>query len=196
MTCLTLNGTGRSGYRRRNRYVKVEMRPESYSRVTQAIHWITAVLIFALIPLGMVMTRLPEDTDPTALYRVHVSLGLIILLLTLVRVVWRVVDPNPQPAPLAMPPWRRVIFKAVNVGLYGGLVLVVVTGLAMLIGSGMVPVPPEVVPDQIDDIPPRTAHRVLAWVFAIVVVSHLAGVISYQMTKGDTLGRMLPRKAR
>lgn len=176
--------------------MKAEIRPESYSKITQVIHWATAALIIAMVPLGLIMTRLPDDADPTALYRVHVALGLIVLLLTLARIIWRFLDPNPTPEPLTMPAWRRLVFRAVNAGLYGGLVLVVATGLAMLVGSGMVPVPPEVVPDQIDDIPPRTAHRVLAWVFVIIVVSHLAGVISYQLTKGGTLGRMLPRKAR
>lgn len=171
-----------------------EPRPETYSKVTQAIHWSTAVLVFALIPLGLIMTRLSEDSDPTALYRAHVGIGLIVLLLTVARVVWRFADPNPQPPPLSMPPWRQVVFRLVNAGLYIGLIVLVITGLTMLIGSGMVPFPSEVVPNEIEDIPPRTAHRVLAWVFTLIVLSHLAGVISYQMKKGDTLGRMLPKR--
>ncbi len=148
------------------------------------------MLVLLMIPLGIVMTRLSDSTDPTALYRLHVALGLIVLLLTLVRVIWRFVDT--PPVPLTMPPWRQLVFKTVNAGLYLGLILIVLTGLTMLIGSGMVPVPSEVVPNEIEDIPPRVAHRVLAWVFIVIVLSHLAGVISYQLKKGDTLGRMLP----
>ena len=166
--------------------------PQTFGKVAQALHWSTTILVFALIPLGLVMTRLPESADPTVLYRVHVSIGLIVLLLTLVRFVWRFADS--QPSPLPMPAWRRVVFRTVNACLYLGLIALVLTGLTMLIGSGMVPVPPEVVPDEIDDIPPRAAHRVLAWIFGVIVLSHLAGVVSYQLKKGDTLGRILPNR--
>lgn len=164
--------------------------PKTYGRVTQAIHWSTTLLVFLLLPLGIVMTRLPDSADPTVPYRIHVAIGLVVLLLTLVRVIWRFMDTHPKP--LVMPEWRRKVFVTINAGLYLGLIAVVVTGLAMLIGSGMVPFPTEVTPDEIENIPPRTAHKVLAWLFGFIVLSHLAGVVSYQLKKGDTLGRMLP----
>lgn len=172
----------------------VASRPETYNKVTQALHWSTTLLVFTMIPLGLIMTRLPSDSDPTVPYRIHVAIGLIVLLLTAARVVWRFASPHEDPLPLPMPPWRRVVFKLINAGLYTGLILLVATGLTMLIGSGMVPFPSEVVPNDIEDIPPRVAHRVLAWVFSAIVLSHLAGVVSYQMKKGDTLGRMVPKR--
>ena len=74
--------------------------------------------------------------------------------------------------------------------LYLVLVALVVSGVSMLVLSGLAPVPLGLVPGQIKDVPPRSAHHLFALVLIALLVIHLAGVLHYQLLKGDTLARM------
>ena len=162
---------------------------ESYGKVAQGLHWVTALLILGLIPLGLIMTRLEEGSAQTGLYRAHVALGLMVAILTLVRVVWRIVEPTPEPPP--MPHWRHRLFIGIHVALYGGLVVLAFTGIATLLGSDMAPFPSEVIAADIDrDLAPRAGHQVLAYIFIALFIAHVAGAVSYQLKKGDVLGKM------
>lgn len=162
---------------------------DRYGRIAQGLHWATALLILALIPLGILMTRVGEGGGQTALYRIHVGLGLTVAGLTLARVVWRIVEPTPAPPP--MPAWRLRLYTGVHVALYAGLAVLAISGVAMLVGSGMVPIPPDVVPADVHrDLAPRAGHQVTAYVFLGLFAAHIAGVASYQLAKGDVLARM------
>jgi cytochrome b561 len=77
-----------------------------YGRIAQGLHWITAILVLAAFLVG---EGGPEDrvysVERADQLRLHESLGLTVLLLVIVRVVWRLVDPAPEEPP--MPAWIR-----------------------------------------------------------------------------------------
>ena len=67
-----------------------------YGLISIIIHWLSALLILFLFGLGIYMTGLGYYDDwyhkgPA----LHISLGLIVLLLMLVRVTWRILNPTP-----------------------------------------------------------------------------------------------------
>jgi Prokaryotic cytochrome b561 len=64
-----------------------------YSPVNQALHWITALCMFAILPLAWVMTNAKDGTFAEGLFNWHKTLGVIVLLVTLFRIVWRLIDP-------------------------------------------------------------------------------------------------------
>ncbi len=75
--------------------------------------------------------------------------------------------------------------------MYVGLVVFAVSGIVTLVASGMAPFPANVTPVAIDrDLPSGAAHQVTAVIFIALLVGHVAGVVSYQVLKGDVLGRM------
>jgi cytochrome b561/polyisoprenoid-binding protein YceI len=105
---------------------------QSYGSVARGLHWLTALLILALIPLGFVANALPWDT-PEALaakaqvFSVHKTLGVALFFTALVRILWAMTQPKPGP----IHPERRVetlATGAVHWALYGAMVIVPLSG--------------------------------------------------------------------
>jgi cytochrome b561 len=68
-----------------------------YTETAQALHWITAALMFAVIPLAWVMVSLPRSAPNREFYYdLHKSIGLTILALVVVRLLWRAAHPAPD----------------------------------------------------------------------------------------------------
>ena len=63
-----------------------------YSGIAQATHWLSALLILTMIPLGLIMTGIESDSGQQSLYQVHVGLGLVVLVLTATRLVTLVLN--------------------------------------------------------------------------------------------------------
>ena len=74
-----------------------------HTATAQSLHWITAILMFAILPLAWVMVNMPR-TAPSRewVYMRHKSLGLTVLALVAFRLAWRASHPAPAlPAHLA-----------------------------------------------------------------------------------------------
>ena len=99
-----------------------------YGSVTQIIHWLTAVLVLAAFILGPGGSELRVYLPARDFERqMHETLGLCVLALTLLRLVWRVLDK--QPVPLEMPAWMQLMSKATHGGLYLLLLAVPVSAI-------------------------------------------------------------------
>jgi hypothetical protein len=58
------------------------LRTDRYTHAAQALHWITAVLMFTLLPLAWVMANMPRiAANRELIYTLHKSLGLTVLAL-------------------------------------------------------------------------------------------------------------------
>jgi len=104
-------------------------RPERYGRVAQLIHWATAVLVltaFVYGPGGPEVRVYASSRDFDR--HLHETLGAAVLALAVFRVLWRLVDRRPEPAPVAR--WMGRAAKAVQGSLYALLFAVPVTAIA------------------------------------------------------------------
>jgi cytochrome b561 len=64
------------------------LRTGRYTLAAQALHWITAVLMFTLLPLAWVMVNMPRTAaNRELIYTLHKSLGLMVLALVAVRLI-------------------------------------------------------------------------------------------------------------
>jgi cytochrome b561 len=87
----------------------------TYDRVAMALHWLIALLIiFMLVFGGDLMNRRNPDIFNAS---VHASIGATILLLSLIRLLWRMRKP-PPPLPETMRPWEIALSKATHVIFY------------------------------------------------------------------------------
>ncbi len=59
---------------------------DRYGTVVVSLHWLSAVLIMALIGSGFRASGLEGAAVKTAILQVHVPLGVTVLLLTLARI--------------------------------------------------------------------------------------------------------------
>jgi len=112
---------------------------DRYSQVAMVLHWaIAAFIIFNLCSgffieswlHGALMDSAPPQMRWLSLV-LHVSSGLTVLALTVARVVWRLLN-APPPYPAAMKPWERHAAHFAHFLLYAAMVLMPLTGWAIL----------------------------------------------------------------
>jgi cytochrome b561 len=83
------------------------LRTGRYTLAAQALHWITAVLMFTLLPLAWVMVSMPRTAaNRELIYTLHKSLGLTVLALVAARLILRAIHPAPQ-LPGSLTRWER-----------------------------------------------------------------------------------------
>lgn len=162
----------------------------NYGRVAQAFHWMSALLIFTMLPLGMMMTNIGEGATKTTLYQAHIIIGLLVLVLTVLRIVWAFIDQRPDTL-TQMPAWRQFVFKAVHILLYVLLLVLSVSGLRILFAVGPELSFATLSPEAISlAVPQPNLHGIVSKVYIALLLAHIGGAIWYQVTKADTLSRM------
>jgi len=99
----------------------MEGRAQRYTAVAIVLHWAIAISILFLLPLGFIMHIRAEDGDASpalfSAYQLHKSIGLTVLGLTLVRLVWRLMNPPPS-LPEHMPGWEKFAARATHWAFY------------------------------------------------------------------------------
>ena len=86
-----------------------------------------------MIPMGLYMTDLPDEKVKLQfqLYQLHKSIGITILLLSVLRVIWRLTHKAP-PLPPEMPAWEKFGAKLTHYGFYFLILAIPLVGWAMV----------------------------------------------------------------
>lgn len=169
---------------------------ERYGTVALSLHWASAALILALVPLGFSMQAASGETKLT-LYHAHAILGVLVGLLTLTRLVWWLAFDRKPEAQFGYPVQRRLA-KAAHAGLYLALVALAVSGMVMTVRSDLASAflagDPSLMPVSLADLAPRRAHGFMARVLMALLALHVLGALYHHWIRRDgTLGRMLPK---
>lgn len=102
--------------------------PESYSRTAVALHWLLAVLLVAMIGIGLYMTDIPRNTPARGwFFNLHKSLGLLTAGFIMLRVGWRLRFKPPDLTRL-VPGWQVAAAKTSHALLYGCMLFMPLTG--------------------------------------------------------------------
>src|SRR5262249_15144815 len=114
----------------------------TYSAVAIGLHWLIAALMLTNIGLAWYFTNLkgPAEVAPLAL---HKSIGITVLLLTLLRIGWRLVNP-PPPLPDHMAAWERWAAKGTHYLFYLLMLGMPLSGWAMVSASPLIKLHPTV----------------------------------------------------
>jgi cytochrome b561 len=105
-------------------------RRDRYTRVAIVLHWAIAAFIVLNLCIGFFMESWPPPIRFTALM-LHVSSGLSVLVLTVARVLWRLLN-DPPPYPAGMKPWELHTAHIAHFLLYAAMVLMPLSGWAIL----------------------------------------------------------------
>ena len=74
-------------------------RPAGYSGLQKLIHWVMALFVLTLIPVGFIMVARGKATNFDAttndLYTAHKTFGFVVLLLMVLRIVVRIMQGTP-----------------------------------------------------------------------------------------------------
>lgn len=182
-------------------------RGPGYSRVAMLLHWGIAAAILGQMALGLYMVRLPAGSmSQFENFQLHKSIGITILLLTGVRILWRL-GHRPPPLPAQMPRWERAAATASHHLLYLFMVVLPLTGWAIVSASplnlptmlyGRVPWPHIPGLQQVADRRAvaegfSEAHEILAVLMLGLVALHVAAALRHHLLlKDDILMRMVP----
>ncbi|UAL10324.1 YceI family protein [Caulobacter segnis] len=179
-----------------------------YTTVAIVIHWLIAAAIIFQIILGWRMGDGPKGPTTYALFQLHKSIGITILLLSLLRLAWRLF--NKPPAALeGQPKWEQAASKLVHIGFYVIMIGLPLTGW-ILVSTSRVPIPtllfgaipwphipglpelaaaPKHVWHEIGEI----GHGVLVKLTYLLLVLHLGAVAKHQiLDKDEVFGNMAP----
>jgi len=85
--------------------------------VARALHWILAVLIIGMIGYGWWMNHIPERPDRYFYRSIHADIGYVVLLLLILRLAWRLINPTPA-LPAGTPFWERWMARILQGSLY------------------------------------------------------------------------------
>ena len=83
----------------------------SWGSLARAFHWVLGVTIIGMLAYGWWMNHIPARADKFFYRSIHADIGYLVLLLTVLRLVWRGVNPTPALPALTMSAettrWRR-----------------------------------------------------------------------------------------
>jgi len=107
-----------------------------YPWLAIVFHWVIAFAILALLLLGLIMTRLPDEQIATTfwIYQLHKSVGVTVLLLTCVRILYRLFYTAP-PYSDQITSWKHKAARTAHIMLYGLLILTPMLGWALVSSS-------------------------------------------------------------
>jgi cytochrome b561 len=196
-------------------YVKLK-----YGPAAMAMHWIIAALILGNFVLGWLLAgrafgviHFEELHGPLKLdvTQWHKSIGITVLVLSVLRLVWRLVNP-PPPFSAHLAPWERLLAHLVHWLFYFFMIFMPVAGWIMVSASPRIKVFPisfwglfnwpawpglaSLPPDQM-----KAVHHLwdqihtdwMPWLGYALIALHVAGALKHQLfDKDNELARMVP----
>jgi cytochrome b561 len=183
---------------------------QKFSAATVSLHWIVAITIFGLWPLGFYMARVRNYS----LWPWHQSTGTVLFVFIVIRLAWRFKNGWPQPVSVYTRA-EQILAKIVHWTLVVALVVMPLSGLVSgyaggyditVFGWQILPDNPNhavVAADAIHKlrVNPRSealhdflqqVHIVMSRILAAAVLLHIAGALKHHLIDRDgTLRRML-----
>ncbi|HVI51924.1 MAG TPA: cytochrome b [Candidatus Sulfotelmatobacter sp.] len=179
-----------------------------YTLVAILLHWLIAAAILALLVMGFEMTSLPLGSHlQFVLYQLHKSVGITVLVLSLLRLGWRL-SHRPPALPAHMPAWEQAVAHLGHFGLYVLMIGMPLEGWALVSASvfniptvlyGVIPLPHLPVLSTLADKKPvedvlKLLHEAAAWVMIATLLGHVGAALRHHfLIHDDVLTRMLPR---
>ena len=170
-----------------------------YKPIVVWIHWITALLVVIQVVLGFTFAEvLARGPDRMNLFAWHRTLGATILVLALVRLAVRLMNP-PPPYPADFPKWERFLAVWNHRIFYVLLIALPLTGLAAVSGmwpNGQVPlklglalpaIPGLTKDNGFDDV-----HVVLVVTTLALLVLHIGAALKQQFFARTTVADRMP----
>jgi cytochrome b561 len=166
--------------------------PDRYDRVARAFHWTMALLIFYAALSILIAEELPRGDFRTFLSTSHRTIGAVVIVLLLFRVVWRIFH-KPPPLPTQMTPFQQRMAHIGHFGLYALMALVPIIGVALTfrrggtINFGFFDIASPFIADRESAKPIKEVHELLAFVLLGLVGVHVAAAIWHQIVKRDDI---------
>jgi cytochrome b561 len=150
-----------------------------YDKRVVIIHWISFLLIAALVPTGKIMRETPVGLTKMVLYQYHFVIGILVFIMTLYRVYLFFTKPRPPLLETGLMLHNQVIvwvqrfFYIALLALgVSGLILVVTFNLGGAILQNDVKMLPITIGGEVFEV-----HEIVGNLLILVFFAHVGGVI-------------------
>lgn len=193
--------------RRLQLWARLHTEQDRYSPVGVLFHWTVAALVVFQLWWGWRAGELPVGADKIRGYALHAEVGLFILVVTVMRMAWRVAIPGPE-NDADKPGWQSTAAHVTHYAFYACLVGLPLSGWAMWSAGapeqplrlfGAIPWPHL----PLGDLPPPLRWAVMSWsddlhgvlvlALFVLVPLHAAAALKHHLwDRDDVLAGMLP----
>ena len=106
-----------------------------YGLLSKVLHWLSALILVIQIPLGFYLVDLDFGEERITFENVHVTLGLIIFYLVIIRLINNTLNPTPKLNPSIFI-GQKYIAKLNHILLYGAILSITVSGILKKLFNG------------------------------------------------------------
>jgi len=167
---------------------------KKYPKGIIIIHWLTVILLALVFYRGMSLEDIEFNEANISIYRAHAIPGMLILIITLVRIFIKRKNKENLPKEIEYYSFiHKAVVETVNKFIYVLLILTPLMGFIMIYQTGALsydfggPFPKGAELNEILEI----LHKVFVFSLLSLVVIHVLGVIIYKFKKGENLLRRM-----
>ena len=169
-----------------------------YGTTAKVLHWLVVALLTAQYLIGWFMPDIHRGMQPGDAMTWHISVGMVILALILLRLVWRLTHRVAPDRSLA--PWQRIASRTLHWLLYVLVLLTTISGWLFASFRGwsisfffMMPLPML----SSENLPALRAinhwHQKFEWTLLILIGLHVLAALAHLVVYRDrVMHRMLP----
>ena len=169
-----------------------------YGTTAKVFHWVIVALLAVQYPIGWLMPDLHRGMQPGAPMTFHISIGIAILVLIVLRLAWRLTHPVAPESSLA--PWQRLSSEVVHWLLYLLVLATTITGWLFASFRGwsvsffyLFPLPMLSSDNAAAGKAIDGLHQVMEWSLLVLIGLHVESALAHTFIYRDRImQRMLP----
>lgn len=173
-----------------------------YGTTAKVLHWLIVALLLLQFPIGWLMPDIHRGVQPGAGMTFHVSFGIVILLLIVVRFAWRLSHPVAPES--SLPPWQRLSSELVHWMLYLLVMATTLSGWLFASFRGwslsffyLFPLPMLAGENAAAGKAIDGLHQASEWSLLVLIGIHVAAALAHIFVwRNQVMQRMLPARMR
>jgi cytochrome b561 len=164
--------------------------PDQWGWLSKLFHWTTALLIFIQIPLGFYADSLKLSPFKLDIFVWHKSLGMLVLLLVIVRLLWRIKSTIPAAIPGTA--LEQLLAKLAHGAMYILMLALPLSGWLVSSASNfpvklfwLIPLPAISGPDEALKSLASEVHEICVFALIIILVTHIGAALWHHLQLRD-----------
>tara|TARA_B100000073_G_scaffold55514_1_gene41100 strand:+ start:131 stop:658 length:528 start_codon:yes stop_codon:yes gene_type:complete len=115
--------------------MKLKNNLTEYGLISKSFHWLSAAILVIQIPLGFYLVDMDFSEKRITVENIHVTMGLSILYLTILRLIYKVFNPTP-PLQKSLFIGQKLVAKSNHILLYLSILTITVSGALKKLFNG------------------------------------------------------------
>ena len=161
-----------------------------YGLISKLLHWISAILLFIQIPLGFYLVDLDFGPERLTIEDIHVTMGLSIFYLVILRLLYKIFNPTPKLEPSVFK-GQKFLAKLNHILLYVTIISITISGILKKLFNGetlMIIFKKIKIQDNFElgelfyDI-----HVISNFILIVLIIIHILAVVTHRLFFNDNL---------